>query len=285
MFSMGRFDPRQIDDDVKQQSSTRSKESPVSKKRQRSNHPVKDDNDGTQDEVVNMKSSRFKPLENKIHNDNEDRIPSDDDSSSVQSSSSDSSSSVPSSDESDIEGNSGNEKTSTTSTTTTTLKVIAPEQIGCDAGIVEPNKRSNITNERIDDLDDGMSPPTDVHNIRFSQEIEMALKVSKLPIQDAAKIWNLQPFLIQNLQENGFQSFFPIQALVIPDVIASERHVHIRNRDICVSAPTGSGKTLAFVLPVLNSLAGRRVKRLRALIVLPSRDLGELLYIIILRSG
>jgi superfamily II DNA/RNA helicase len=41
-----------------------------------------------------------------------------------------------------------------------------------------------------------------------------------------------------------------------------------------MAAPTGSGKSLAFVLPVLNALANRKIRRLRALVVLPSRDLG-----------
>lgn len=41
----------------------------------------------------------------------------------------------------------------------------------------------------------------------------------------------------------------------------------------------GSGKTLAFVLPVLNALANRKIRRLRALVVLPSRDLGKLLQV------
>ncbi|PPQ77116.1 hypothetical protein CVT25_010810, partial [Psilocybe cyanescens] len=44
-------------------------------------------------------------------------------------------------------------------------------------------------------------------------------------------------------------------------------------RDVCVSAPTGSGKTLAYVLPIIETLAYRVVTRLRALIVLPTRDL------------
>ena len=35
----------------------------------------------------------------------------------------------------------------------------------------------------------------------------------------------------------------------------------MRARDMCVGSPTGSVKTLAFVLPVLNSLGGRRVRR------------------------
>lgn len=109
-------------------------------------------------------------------------------------------------------------------------------------------------------------------------EVERALLYSKMKIQDAAKLWNLAPFLVKNLEEDEYQNFFPIQALVIPDVIASERHVHIRTRDICVSAPTGSGKTLAFALPILNALSSRKIRRLRALVVLPGRDLATQVY-------
>jgi len=43
--------------------------------------------------------------------------------------------------------------------------------------------------------------------------------------------------------------------------------------DVCVSAPTGSGKTLAYVLPIVEILSTRTVTRLRALVVLPTRDL------------
>lgn len=117
--------------------------------------------------------------------------------------------------------------------------------------------------------------PVKEHNVKKKDvEVERALLYSKMKIQDAAKLWNLAPFLVKNLEEDEYQNFFPIQALVIPDVIASERHVHIRTRDICVSAPTGSGKTLAFALPILNALSSRKIRRLRALVVLPGRDLG-----------
>jgi ATP-dependent RNA helicase DDX51/DBP6 len=44
--------------------------------------------------------------------------------------------------------------------------------------------------------------------------------------------------------------------------------------DVCICAPTGSGKTLAYALPVLQALAGRRLPLLRALAVLPTRDLA-----------
>ncbi|CAB9519474.1 dependent RNA helicase [Seminavis robusta] len=97
-------------------------------------------------------------------------------------------------------------------------------------------------------------------------------------IDEASALWNLEPFLVDNLKRDGFTKFFPIQSLVIPDVVTSERFSYTRAQDICVSAPTGSGKTLAFVLPILNVLSKRQVRRLRALVVLPSRDLGQQVY-------
>jgi ATP-dependent RNA helicase DDX51/DBP6 len=187
----------------------------------------------------------------------------DDDSSSCPSSSDDSSSSVPSSEESDQ---------SDMEDDTPALKVIAPEQN--IESIDMMRQKIDTTNEGMDDFDHGNDILQD-----HSDEVKRALKMSNMGIQEAAKIWNLAPFLVENLERDEYKSFFPIQALVIPDVIASERHAHIRNRDVTVSSPTGSGKTLAFVLPVLNSLARRKVRRLRALVVLPSRDLGKFLYI------
>lgn len=43
--------------------------------------------------------------------------------------------------------------------------------------------------------------------------------------------------------------------------------------DYLVSAPTGSGKTLAYCIPLVKVLSTRRITRLRALIVLPTREL------------
>ena len=74
---------------------------------------------------------------------------------------------------------------------------------------------------------------------------------------------------------------------------SSSRALYLPNdppRDVCVSAPTGSGKTLAYVLPIIEvnlsnlfrrliylsfskTLSSRVITRLRALIVLPTRDL------------
>jgi len=112
-----------------------------------------------------------------------------------------------------------------------------------------------------------------------TDEIERALEMTRLDIDEAARRWGMADFLVRNLKLNGHKHFFPIQALVIPDVIVAERHMSsLRVRDVCCAAPTGSGKTLAFVLPVLNALATRRVRRLRALVILPSRDLAQQVY-------
>jgi hypothetical protein len=70
-------------------------------------------------------------------------------------------------------------------------------------------------------------------------EIKAALKIASLPLEQAALVWKLAPFLVENLKRDGFQHFFPIQALSIPDVIASERHYHVQAQDVCITAPTG----------------------------------------------
>lgn len=48
---------------------------------------------------------------------------------------------------------------------------------------------------------------------------------------------------------------------VVPDILATERHSHVKSRDICVSAPTGSGKTLVFVLGILQVSAPVKLAR------------------------
>jgi len=69
------------------------------------------------------------------------------------------------------------------------------------------------------------------------------------------------------LHKQGFEEAFPIQAAVIPDVLAG-RHVAGR-------APTGSGKTLAFGLPIVARLRDAAPKRPTALVLAPTRELAE----------
>ncbi|KAJ8963160.1 hypothetical protein NQ318_018625 [Aromia moschata] len=78
------------------------------------------------------------------------------------------------------------------------------------------------------------------------------------------------------LKANGIQYFFPVQAEVIPWLLKANSHTDvIFPRDVCVSAPTGSGKTLAFVLPIIQALKKHSVKRIRALVILPTQDLAN----------
>lgn len=147
----------------------------------------------------------------------------------------------------------------------------------------EPDAVSKKESQSNEGERDRASRTTATNTKSQSPEIATALYMSSLPIRQAAEMWGLAPFLVDNLEKDGYESFFPIQSLVIPDVIASDHHSRIlRVRDICVGAPTGSGKTLAFCLPVLNALAPRQrqqqhqqIRRLRALIILPSRDLAR----------
>ena len=236
MFSVGRYDPSIEDRKPKVEETVEKSDVDSSRKRK----------------IVEIEASNG----NKEDGVTEDEVES---SSSCPSSSEDSSSSAPSSEESGPESDDES----------AAFDVIAPEQR--EDSLDRMRKKIKSTNEGIDDFDHD-----DKHDrIEQSAEVKRAIQISKMPIKDAAKIWKLAPFLVENLEKDDYESFFPIQALVIPDVILSERHAHIRNRDICVASPTGSGKTLAFVLPVLNSLSGRQIRRLRALVVLPSRDLGR----------
>ncbi|KIY64567.1 DEAD-domain-containing protein, partial [Cylindrobasidium torrendii FP15055 ss-10] len=83
----------------------------------------------------------------------------------------------------------------------------------------------------------------------------------------------------KRLHELGITQLFAVQTALLPFLLPSNRLQRSVYRpydvpqDVCVSAPTGSGKTLAYVLPIVEILSARIVTRLRALIVLPTRDL------------
>jgi superfamily II DNA/RNA helicase len=66
------------------------------------------------------------------------------------------------------------------------------------------------------------------------------------------------------LAERGITAPFPIQRLVIDDVLAGH--------DVLASSPTGSGKTLAFAVPIVDRIAESK-SRPSALILAPTREL------------
>lgn len=76
--------------------------------------------------------------------------------------------------------------------------------------------------------------------------------------------------LQEALRKAGIEALFPVQVAVWNQVLGPGG----RERDLCVCSPTGSGKTLSFALPIVQLLSTRVLRRLRALVVLPTRDLA-----------
>ena len=81
---------------------------------------------------------------------------------------------------------------------------------------------------------------------------------------------NISSDTVQQLSQAGFSHAFAIQAAVLSRIIPGPRQ---HQGDICISALTGSGKTLAYTLPIIEALKDKPVTRLRALIIVPTREL------------
>jgi len=75
----------------------------------------------------------------------------------------------------------------------------------------------------------------------------------------------------------GFVNPTPIQQQAIPVVL--------KERDVLGLAQTGTGKTAAFVLPILQRLTKGTLRRPRALIVAPTRELAEQIHETIVQLG
>ena len=80
----------------------------------------------------------------------------------------------------------------------------------------------------------------------------------------------LSPALLRAVAEQGYTQPTPIQGRVIPVVL--------EGRDVMAGAQTGTGKTAGFTLPLLQRLmaadAGNGRRRVRALILTPTRELA-----------
>jgi ATP-dependent RNA helicase RhlE len=77
----------------------------------------------------------------------------------------------------------------------------------------------------------------------------------------------LAPELIRAVADEGYTQPTPIQQEAIP--------LALGGRDLIGSAQTGTGKTAAFLLPILQRLAPGARHTLRALILVPTRELAE----------
>ncbi|KLU81627.1 ATP-dependent RNA helicase dbp6 [Magnaporthiopsis poae ATCC 64411] len=71
------------------------------------------------------------------------------------------------------------------------------------------------------------------------------------------------------LASKGYEKAFAVQTAVIPRLLPTPA----RQGDLVISAATGSGKTLAYVLPMIRDVSLSSVTKLRALIVVPTREL------------
>ncbi|KAI9847529.1 MAG: ATP-dependent RNA helicase ddx51 [Thelocarpon superellum] len=80
----------------------------------------------------------------------------------------------------------------------------------------------------------------------------------------------IAPKVLSSLRGHGYDEATAIQSVVLPLLMTDPTR---RGGDLCISAATGSGKTLAYVLPMVESLRTRVVTRLRALVVVPTREL------------
>lgn len=76
--------------------------------------------------------------------------------------------------------------------------------------------------------------------------------------------------ILENLYKHGLKNAFPVQSTILPLLIDRKKK---HDGDICVSASTGSGKTLAYVIPIIASLREFAGTKLRAVIVVPTREL------------
>ncbi len=72
--------------------------------------------------------------------------------------------------------------------------------------------------------------------------------------------------LVRAVIEEEYTEPSPVQKEVIPHALAG--------RDVLACAQTGTGKTAAFVLPILQSLVGRKGPGIAALILSPTRELA-----------
>jgi len=76
----------------------------------------------------------------------------------------------------------------------------------------------------------------------------------------------VSPVVARTLSERGLERPFPVQASVIPDVLAGH--------DVLVKSPTGSGKTLALGVPLVDRIEATD-PRAAALVLAPTRELAS----------
>ena len=75
---------------------------------------------------------------------------------------------------------------------------------------------------------------------------------------------------VRVLHSARYSETLPVQSAILPMLLPGPGHSH---SDLCISAATGSGKTLAYTLPLIADLKKSTAAKLRAVIVVPTREL------------
>lgn len=97
----------------------------------------------------------------------------------------------------------------------------------------------------------------------------------RMPLSELTESTPISERTQKRLKDLGISEFFAVQTALLPKLLRLPLTPlpFEKLSDYLVSAPTGSGKTLAYAVPIVEILSKRIVTRLRALIVLPTRDL------------
>lgn len=91
------------------------------------------------------------------------------------------------------------------------------------------------------------------------------------------KLFQFHPQIESGIRSFGYQSPTPIQLQCIPLIF--------QGKDVMGLAQTGTGKTAAFALPILQRLMSGPRRRLRALVIAPTRELAEQIHEAFSRLG
>jgi ATP-dependent RNA helicase DDX51/DBP6 len=115
------------------------------------------------------------------------------------------------------------------------------------------------------------------HGLANPQRIDPALSQTIKKTDQASFLDEISPAMKAKLAKMNITSWFAVQTAVIPLLMSKPQSRSLYPNpplaDLCVSAPTGSGKTLSYAVPIVEVLSNRIYRQLRALIILPTRDL------------
>ncbi len=131
-------------------------------------------------------------------------------------------------------------------------------------------------------------PPPELHGLEPIPQPQKVDVVREAPSYSVLPPWQENPLIVSSESTTEFNSFelstnletnlrrlgldrpLPVQATVLPLLLSGpSKHPG----DLCISAATGSGKTLSYVLPIVADLKDLPGTKLRAVIVVPTREL------------